>query len=122
MSRQAVREVEFYTEGKLVKTVTDAKTAQAIGMYKDIYNKVQYFQVTLHKLTPRRIGFVREVIVAESHRLKIYCTKEYLPDVPEVLSGVQYDCGILNKKTEKIEQVGGGVPLLYYKLFREHVK
>ena len=122
MSRPAIRNVEFYTDGKLVKTVTDAETARAIGKYNDIYNKINSFSITATKLEPKRPGFVREAILARSHRLKIVCVKEYLPNVPEIMNGAQYQCGILNTRSNKFEQVDGGVQVLYYKLFRGWTK
>ncbi len=122
MSKTATREVEFYTEGELVKTVTDAETARAIGMYKDVYNKIQSFDITTCILPPKRVGFTRVAIQAKSHKLRILCIKEYLKNAPEILDGAQYECGILNMKSDKFERVDGGVPMLYYKLFSEHIK
>lgn len=124
MSRHAIEEVEYMEDGVLVKTVTDSKTARAIGKYKNIYQCVQSFTVTKHQLTSQYAdkGFVREAILAQSRRLKILCIKDYVPNVPEYIIDPQYQCGILNKKTNKVERVEGGVELLYYKLFRGHVK
>ena len=130
MSKPAIREVEFFTDGQLVKTVTDAETARAIGTYKDVYNKIQSFDISTQSGPSNRPGFVREVYFAQSHRLKIVCIKEFLPDVPEILNGARYECGILNKKSDKLEVVkkneferfSGGVPMLYYKLFRGRIK
>lgn len=130
MSKQTIREVEFYTEGQRVKVVTDAKTARAIGMYKDVYNKIQSFDITTKTLPAKRPGFVRVAIQAQSHWLRILCTKEYIPNVPEILNGAQYECGILNRKSDHAEMVSpgaierhyGGVPMLYWKLFRERIK
>ena len=130
MSRRAIREVEFFTEGKLVKTVTDAETARAISFYKSVYNQITSFNIVARDLPPKREGFVRIARQAQSHSLRILCIKEYMPNVPEFMSGATYDCGILNRKTNqtalvpdyKIERHYGGVPMLYYKLFREHIK
>jgi len=117
-----LKQVEFYSGGELVKMVTDAETARAIGTYKDIYNKINCFIITSYMLKPRREGFVREAFIAQSHKLKIMCTKEYLPNVPQILDGARYECGILNTKSNKLEMVHGGVQVLYYNLFREHTK
>jgi hypothetical protein len=124
MSRQAIEEVEYMEDGVLVKTVTDSKTARAIGKYKSIYHCVQSFTVTKHQLPSQYAdkGFVREAILAQSRRLKILCIKDYVPNVPEYIIDPQYQCGILNTKTKEFERVEGGVELLYYKLFRGHVK
>lgn len=122
MSRTATKEVEFYTEGELVKTVTDKETARAIGIYKDVYNKIESFNITSHILPAKRLGFVREAYQAKSHRLKILCFKEYLPNVPEELDAAHYECGILNTKTDKFERIDGGVQVLFYKLFRGRTK
>ena len=130
MSKQAIREVEFITEGEHVKTVTDAETARAIGMYKDVYNKIESFDITSTTLPAKRAGFIREAFQAKSHRLKILCFKEYLPNMPEDLDGAQYECGILNMKSNKVELVTsaaierhyGGVAMLYFNLFRGRTK
>lgn len=111
------KKVSFFTDGKLVELETDVKTARAIGMYKDVYNKIQNFDISSRIIPGKHDGFVREAIVAQSRKLKIVCTKEYLPNVPEALNAARYECGILNTKTNKFEPVGGGVPQLYYKLF-----
>ena len=121
-NKPLLKNVEFYSDGELIKMVTDAETARAIGMYNDVYNKIQYFTITSQTMKPRREGFVREAFIAQSHRLKIMCTKEYLPNVPQILNGAQYECGILNTKSNKFEMVGGGVQVLYYNLFRERTK
>lgn len=130
MSRQATREVEFYTEGKLVKTVTDAETARAIGCYKDVYNKITRFDITACPMPAKRDGFTRIVIQAQSHGLRILCSKEYIPNVPEILDGAQYECVILNRKNNTVDTVPnnvierhyGGVPMLYYKLFSGRIR
>ena len=120
--KQKFKRVEFYDNGELIKMVTDAETARAIGQFKDICNKIHCFAITSYTLKPRREGFVREAFVAQSHKLKIMCTKEYLPNVPQILNGARYECGILNTKSNKLEMVHGGVQVLYYNLFREHTK
>ena len=125
MSRPDTKEVEFITDGQTIKTVTDKETARAIGMYKDIYNKIQNFDISSRMLPSKRVGFVREVFCAQSHRLKIVCIKEYVPNVPEIVASPRYECAILNTKSDKfemvknteIERLSGGVPSLYYKLF-----
>ena len=120
--KQKLKRVEFYDNGELIKMVTDAETARAIGQFKDIRNKIHCFAIASYTLKPRREGFVREAFVAQSHKLKIMCTKEYLPNVPQILNGARYECGILNTKSNKLEMVHGGVQVLYYNLFREHTK
>jgi hypothetical protein len=130
MSKQATREVEFYTDGELVKTVTDKETARAIGAYKDVYNKIQSFDITSCILPGKRDGFVRHAIQAKSPKIKILCIKEYMPNMPEEFDGAQYQCGIMHTKTKQTEVVAngalerhyGGIPMLYYKLFNEHTK
>ena len=122
MSKQAIRHVEFYSGGKLIKTTTDAETARAIGMYKDVYNKIEHFEITSRILIPKRSGFVRKAFQAQSPRLRIICIKEYLPNVPEILQGATYECGIINKKTQEYQIVQGGVETLYYELFNEHIR
>lgn len=124
MSRPAIEEVEYMEDGVLVKTITDSKTARAIGRYNNIYHCVQSFTVTKHQLPSQYAdkGFVREAIMAQSRRLKILCLKDFVPNVSEDIIDPQYQCGILNKKTNEVERVEGGVELLYYKLFRGRVK
>lgn len=122
MSRTATKEVEFYTEGKLVQTVTDAETARFIGIYKDVYNKIQSFDIKSCLLPASREGFIRQAFQAKSHRLKIVCFKEYLPNVPEEFDAAHYECGILNTKTDKFERIDGGVQVLFYNLFCGHTK
>lgn len=126
MSKTATREVEYFDDnGQIVKTVTDAATARAIGRYKNVYNTIQSFDVALVNNMPSKYesqGFAREVIVAQSHRLKIVCIKDFIPNISELIVNPRYECGILNKKTNEFERVDGGVELLYYKLFRGHTK
>ena len=122
MSRQAVREVEYIEDGKLVKTVTDATTARAIGRYKDVYNKIESFNISAHLLPSKLQGYVRDVLIARSRRLRIVCIKEHPQNISEKHIDSKYECGILNTKTNEFERVEGGVELLYYKLFRGHVK
>lgn len=122
MSNIAIKQVEYYTEGRLVKTETDAETARAIAAYKNVYNNINSFDMVSSTLPPKHVGFTREAIVAQSRRLKIVCIKEYLPNVPETIASPRYECGILNTKTGKFESVSGIVPMLYYKLFSEHTK
>lgn len=124
MSRYAMEEVEYMEDGVLVKTVTDAKTARAIGRYKNIYHCAQSFSVTTYQLPSQLAdqGFVREAILAQSRKLKILCLKDYLPNVPEYICDPHYQCGILNKKTQEFERIVSGVDILYYKLFRGRIK
>lgn len=122
MSKQAVKEVEFFADGELIRTTTDPETARDIGMYKDIYNKIEHFTITSRILTPKRAGFVRKAIQAQSHRLRIVCIKEYLPNVPEILDASECECGILNRKTQEYHEVKGGVQDLYYNLFNGRIK
>ena len=122
MSTQKTKTVEFISDGKLVRQTVDAETARAIGMYKSVYNIIQSFDIVYRKITPKRAGFVREAYQAESPRLKIICTCEYLPDAPDGVDNTHYECGILNTKTNSYESVGGIVPSLYYKLFRGRAK
>lgn len=122
MSRQSLRNVEFYTEGKLVKTVTDTETARAIEAYKKVYNTIDKFHITSRTIPAERDDFVQTAILAQSGDLQIICVKEYLPDVPEIIDGAQYSCGISNSKGGKFKNIGGGVPVLYYKLFHGRTK
>ena len=122
MSNSKEKAVQFYTEGELVETVTDPATARLIGIYKDVYNKIGSFKITSRILMPKRTGFTRKAIQAQSTRLRILCTKEYIPNVPEVMDGAVYECGILNLKTNVYQPIDNGVQTLFYKLFSEHVK
>lgn len=122
MSRQATREVTFISEGKIIQTVTDAKTARAIGKYKDVYNKIERFKITSNIVPGKIDGFLREEIIARSPRLKIVCIKEYIPNVPEILDSATYKCGILNTKNKKFDIFDGGLPMLYYKLLHGRAK
>ena len=122
MSNSKEKAVQFYTEGELVETVTDPATARLIGIYKDVYNKIDSFKITSRILIPKRTGFTRKAIQAQSTRLRILCTKEYIPNVPEVMDGAVYECGILNLKTHAYQAIDNGVQTLFYKLFSEHVK
>ena len=122
MSNSKEKAVQFYTEGELVETVTDPATARLIGIYKDVYNKIDSFKITSRILIPKRTGFTRKAIQAQSTRLRILCTKEYIPNVPEVMDGAIYECGILNLKTNVYQAIDNGVQTLFYKLFSEHVK
>ena len=122
MKKEELRNVQFYTEGKLVQTTTDVDTARAIGTYKDTYNKIEHFEIVTRTVDGRQPGFIREEFLARTHKMTIVCFKEYLPNVPELLDGAQYQCGIRNTKSDKFEVFSGTIPMLYYKLFREHVK
>lgn len=122
MSKPALREVEYVTEGRLVRTITDAETARAIGMYKDTCNKIHSFNISAHTLPAKNEGFVCEALVADSRTIQIICFKEYKPNIPEIVCRPMYQCGILNKKSREIQSVSNAIPELYFKLLREHVK
>ena len=131
MSRPAKREVSFYTEGMLVETITDYETAKAIRQYKSVYNQIGSYKIASTFLnSPTDDRFVYEAIQAQSRRLRILCIKKYIPNVPESCDGATYECGIFHLKSKTKELVKkdpvaryyGGVPMLYYKLFREHMK
>ena len=122
MKKEELREVEFFSEGKLIKTLADAETARAIGMYKDVYNKIAHFEIVTRTVDGRQHGFIREEFLARTHKMTIVAFKEYIPNVPEILSGTQYQCGIRNTKSQKFEVFSGTIPMLYYKLFRERTK
>ena len=125
MSKPATKEVEYMSEGQLIKATVDKKTAADIGQYKSIYNCVQSFEVGLVDNTPSKYkdqGFLREILVAESPRLKIVCIKDFYPNVSELYISPRYECGIVNKKTNDFKRVTSGVDSLYYKLFRDRVK
>ena len=122
MSKQKTKTVKFISDGELIQKTVDADTAQFIATYKNVYHNIQNFDIAHRRIKAKRPGFIREAYQAESSRLKIICTCEYLPDVPEELDSVRYECGILNIKSNEFETVGGIVPSLYYKLFRGRVK
>ena len=122
MSKTETVNVEFYDNGKLVKTMTDIQTARAINKYNEVYNKIQYFDIQSGTVPAKHNGFVCQTFVAKHGDTKIVCAKEFLPNVPEILSCAQYKCGVKNTKDGKFENVGGGVQVLYYKLFSGHTK
>lgn len=125
MSKTATKEVEYVSDGQTIKATVDKKTAAAIGQYKSVYNAIQSFDITLCNDMPSKYqnaGFKREVIVAQSRRLKIVCIKDFAPNVPESVIAPYYECGIMNIKTKDYEAVNGIVPMLYYKLLRGRAK
>lgn len=131
MSKPAKREVSFYTEGMLVETVTDRETARAIRQYKSVYNQIDSYSIASTFLNyNNKDGFVYKAIQAQSRRLRILCIKKYIPNVPETCDDATYECAIFHRKNQTkeliqntaIEKYYGGVPMLYYKLFSEHIK
>lgn len=122
MSKHETKQVEFFIDGKLVQTDVDPETARAISKYKDVYNCVQSFEIATCNVPARRDGFIREAVQATSRKLKIVCTKEYNPNIPETVAPPRYECGILNTKSQQFEAFSGVVPMLYYKLFSGRIK
>ncbi len=122
MKQPVTRKVEFYTNGKKVVIEADLKTARAIDVYKMVYNKVQNFDIKTRTFPGTHDGCICDVILAQSRKFKIVCTKEYIPNVPEIISAPQYTCGIANTRDNKFVNVPCGVSVLYYELFRGRVK
>ena len=122
MKKPITRRVEFYSEGKKIVAEADIKTARAIDVYKMVYNKVHDFDIKTRTIDGTHDGCVRDAIYAQSSKLKIVCTKEYVPNVPEIVCAPRYTCGIANIRDNKFEFVPITVSVLYYKLFSERIK
>ena len=122
MKEQITRKVEFYADGKKITAEADLKTARAIDVYKIVYNKIKNFDIKARTIPGTHDGWMREIIFAKSHKIKIVCTKEFMPDVPEIICNPRYTCGIANANNNKFVPVPGGVSVLYYELFNGRIK
>ena len=76
MSRQAIREVTYYSEGKTITCETDIETARQIGEYNDIRNKINSFTIKLCKVPGKQPGFIREQYFAQSQSHPRACPYE----------------------------------------------
>ncbi|MBP5363957.1 MAG: hypothetical protein J6Y49_01240 [Alphaproteobacteria bacterium] len=123
MSKETTKEITYHDHnGVKRKCIVDAETAQNIGQYKDIYNKIQYFFITEMDLEPRSVGWARKMYIAQSHKLEIRAIKEYLPGVSEdILDHASYVASIRNTKSQEEPKflLYGIVPILYYNLFEK---
>ena len=119
MSRQATRQVTYYSDGKPVTKVVDKETAQDIGLYNNVYHQIASYDIKSCTLPSKLDYFVREVLQAQTQRLRIVSIKEYIPNVPEELDSAHYQCGVLNKKTQEYRSISGTVAMLFFKLFNE---
>ena len=132
MSKHSKDTIGFYDyNGEWVEIPTpDKKTKEAIQEYKSVYNQINSYQIASVFITPKREGFIRQAIQAQTQSKRILCAKEYLPGVPKEFDCAKYQCAICNLNNNQAELITetpikryyGGVPMLYFNLFNKHIK